>query len=27
LKPFSYDYGADRFIGYGSYADYARFVQ
>ncbi len=27
LKPFSYDYDAKRFVGYGSYADYARFVQ
>ena len=27
LKPFSYDYATKRFIGYGSYADYARFVQ
>ena len=27
LKPFSYDYATKRFVGYGSYADYAKFVQ
>jgi branched-chain amino acid transport system substrate-binding protein len=27
LKPFSYDYTTKRFVGTGSYADYAHFVQ
>ncbi len=27
LKPFSYDYATKRFVGYGDYSDYARFVR